>query len=118
MNSGEAEMNSYPALLESVSQLAEAMQDLNRRAVREYTPVVETILRTRSCDTRHIEHTLDGLLGFCGYEPALLLLANFAAITLRLIRRRRWTTSMPIGKCGRMKTGNSLVQRHRPTRAG
>jgi hypothetical protein len=66
-------MSSYPALLESVSQLAEAMQDLNRRAVREYSPVVETILQTRRRDTRHIEHTLDGLLGFCGYEPALLL---------------------------------------------
>jgi hypothetical protein len=73
MNSREAEMSDYPALLESVSQLAEAIQDLNRRAVLEYTPVVETILRTRSRDTRHIEHTLDGLLGFCGYEPALLL---------------------------------------------
>jgi hypothetical protein len=33
-------MSGYPALLESVSQIAEAMQDLNRRAVREYTPVI------------------------------------------------------------------------------
>lgn len=30
-------------------------------------------MRSRSRDTRHIEHTLDGLLGFCGYDPALLL---------------------------------------------
>lgn len=73
MNNRKAEMNGYPAMLASVSQLAEAMQDLNRRAVWEYTPVVEAILRTRSRDARDIEHTLDGLLVFCGCEPALLL---------------------------------------------
>jgi hypothetical protein len=28
-------------------------------------------LRSRSRDTRHIEHTLDGLLDFGGHEPVL-----------------------------------------------
>ena len=47
------------------------MRSLNQQAVREYTPVVESIVRSRSRDIQQIEHTLDGLLGFCGNEPAL-----------------------------------------------
>jgi hypothetical protein len=43
------------------------------RAVSQYTPIVETIIATSSRDVRHIEGTLDGLLDFCGYEPALRL---------------------------------------------
>ena len=66
-------MNSYSALLESISGLAQTLDGLNRQAVREYTPIVNAILHSRSRDTRHIEHTLDGLLDFCGYQPALLL---------------------------------------------
>ena len=65
--------DSYPALLESMSKLADTLRDLNRQAVREYAPLVESILRSQSRDIRHIEQILDGLLGFCGYEPALLL---------------------------------------------
>ena len=49
------------------------IQALNHRAVREFTPIVERILRSKSRDTRHIEHTLDRLLDFCGYEPILIL---------------------------------------------
>jgi hypothetical protein len=56
-----------------ISSIAERLQSLNRRAVREYTPLVEGIVRSRSRDISHIEHTLDGLLDFCGYEPALIL---------------------------------------------
>ncbi len=59
-------------LLQSIGGLAERLQSLNRQAVREYTPVVESILRC-SRDIRQIEHTLDGLLDFCGYDPALVL---------------------------------------------
>ena len=66
-------MNRHDALLESISEWARTLEGLNRQAVREYTPVVDEILRARSRDTRHIEHTLDGLLSFCGYEPAVLL---------------------------------------------
>lgn len=35
--------------------------------------IVAHILRSRNRDANHIEHTLDGLLSFCGYEPALAL---------------------------------------------
>lgn len=43
------------------------------RAVTQYTPIVETIITNKSRNVRHIEGTLDGLLDFCGYEPALRL---------------------------------------------
>jgi hypothetical protein len=59
--------------LQSICGIAKSLQALNQQAVREYTPVVESILHSRSRDTSHIEHTLDGLLNFCGYEPALVL---------------------------------------------
>ena len=59
--------------LDSIQGIAESLNALNRQAVREYEPIVESILRSRSRDTGHIEHTLDGLLSFCGYDPALVL---------------------------------------------
>ena len=66
-------MSDYANMLESISALAGSLRGINQQAVREYTPVVEAILRSRSRDARHIERTLDGLLDFCGHEPALQL---------------------------------------------
>ena len=59
--------------LQSIRHLAEQLQSLNQRAVLEYTPIVESILRSASRDVQHIEHTLDGLLDFCADESALVL---------------------------------------------
>ena len=59
--------------MQAIRTLAGSMQNLQRQAVQQYKPVVDDILRTRSRDTQHIEHTLDGLLDFCGHEPALQL---------------------------------------------
>lgn len=56
---------------QSLDGLVEALSNLNQQALTEYAPVVDSILRSLSRDTQHIEHTLDGLLGFCGYTPAL-----------------------------------------------
>lgn len=67
------DMDDYDTLFQSVSAIAELMQGLQAIAVAQYTPVVETIIATRSHDVRQIEHTLDGLLDFCGQEQALLL---------------------------------------------
>lgn len=61
------------AVPESLDGLVAALANLNQQAVRAYAPVVEDIVQSRSRDTQHIEHTLDGLLGFCGYTPALSL---------------------------------------------
>lgn len=64
-------MSEYDALYQAISALAEDMRDIQKRAAREYEPVVDDILRTRSRDIHHIEHTLDGLLDFCGFDPVL-----------------------------------------------
>lgn len=49
------------------------LDDLQQRAALQYKPVVDDILRTGSRDARHIEHTLDGLLDFCGFDPVLAM---------------------------------------------
>ena len=66
-------MSDYDKMFASIRDLASGIHALNQRALREYTPIVEAILRSPIPDTHHIEHTLDGLLDFCGYEPALHL---------------------------------------------
>jgi hypothetical protein len=60
-------------LVAAIVDLIESGSGLARQAVAEYTPIVDSIVRTRSKDIRHIEHTLDGLLGFCFDSEALLL---------------------------------------------
>lgn len=59
--------------MQAIRTLAGSMRDLQRQAAQAYLPVVDDILRTRSRDTQRIEHTLDGLLDFCGHEPVLQL---------------------------------------------
>jgi hypothetical protein len=66
-------MNNYNTLFEAVSVIAQEIQGLQTLAVTQYTPVVEAIIATRSRDVRQIEQTLDGLLDFCGHDPALQL---------------------------------------------
>jgi hypothetical protein len=66
-------MSEYETAFQSIGELAEQVHALNQRAVREYTPIVHGILVSGSRDVQHIEHTLDGLLDFCAYEPALVL---------------------------------------------
>jgi hypothetical protein len=57
--------------MQAIRTLAGSMRDLQRQAAQQYKPVVDDILLTRSQDIRHIEHTLDRLLDFCGHEPVL-----------------------------------------------
>lgn len=64
-------MRDYDALCKAIGSLVGSMRALQQQAARQYQPVVDDILRTRSRDIRHIEHTLDRLLDFCGYEPVL-----------------------------------------------
>ena len=66
-------MSDHDALCKTVGALAEAVCDLQQQAAQQYKPVVDGILLTRSRDIRHIEHTLDRLLDFCGHEPVLQL---------------------------------------------
>ena len=57
--------------MQSIRALAGSIRDLQKQAAQQYQPVVDDILLTRRRDIRLIEHTLDGLLDFCGYEPVL-----------------------------------------------
>jgi hypothetical protein len=66
-------MSDYDAMFESVRGMAERLHFLSQKAVVQYAPIVEAIIHTHSRHVRHIEHTLDGLLDFCGYDPALKL---------------------------------------------
>jgi hypothetical protein len=59
--------------IETIVDLVGSVSDLARRAVVEHAPVVDLIVRRRSRDVRHIEHTLDGLLDFC-LDPGALVL--------------------------------------------
>lgn len=58
---------------ERIRDLAKSLAALTRRAVAEYTPVVDSLVRSRSVDVREIERALDGLLDFC-FDPGMLSL--------------------------------------------
>ena len=58
---------------QAILDLVDSMRELEQRAALQYRPVVDDILRTGSRDAQHIEHTLDGLLDFCGHEPVVLM---------------------------------------------
>ena len=62
--------SNHDVVFKAIKGIAEDLQLLNQRALLEYTPIVESIINSNSRDVNHIEHTLDGLLGFCGYAPA------------------------------------------------
>lgn len=57
--------------MQAIRQLAGSVRKLQRQAAQQYQPVVDDILRTRTRDAEHIEHTLDRLLDFCGDEAVL-----------------------------------------------
>ena len=57
--------------MQAIRTLAGSMRELQQQAAQQYKPVVDGILFTRSRDIRHIEHTLDCLLDFCGHGPVL-----------------------------------------------
>ena len=58
---------------QAILDLVDSMRELEQRAALQYQPEVDDILRTGSRDAHHIEHTLDGLLDFCGHEPVVLM---------------------------------------------
>jgi len=57
----------------SIKALVQEMQGLADQALRQYTPVVESIIGSDNKDARHIKQTLDGLLDFCFYDPIVEL---------------------------------------------
>jgi hypothetical protein len=50
-----------------------SMQHLARRAVKEYAPIVDSLVQSGAADSHEVERTLDGLLAFCFDAEALQL---------------------------------------------
>ncbi len=58
---------------QAILDLVDSIRGLEKRAAQQYRPMVDDILRTGSRDAQRIEHTLGGLLDFCGHEPVVLM---------------------------------------------
>ena len=58
---------------QAILDLVDSLRELEQRAALHCRPVVDNILQTGSRDAQHIEHTLDGLLDFCGHAPVVLM---------------------------------------------
>jgi hypothetical protein len=63
----------YQDFFKSIRELVKYLGALRERAFVEYEPIVNGIIDSHSRDSKEIERTLDGLLGFCG-NPAVLRL--------------------------------------------
>ena len=69
---------------QAILDLVDSMRELEQRAALQYQPVVDDILQTGSRDAQQIEHTLDGLLDFCGHEPVVLMYRQLCRHYLQL----------------------------------
>ena len=58
---------------QAILNLVDSVRDLEQRAALQYRPVVDAILQNGSRDAQKIEHTLDGLLDFCGHALVVLM---------------------------------------------
>ena len=64
-------MSDADAIAGGLAALVGQLQRLQLQAAQQYQPVVDVLVRTGSRDVQQIEHTLDGLLDFCGHPPVL-----------------------------------------------
>jgi hypothetical protein len=64
-------MSDADAIAGALGALVGQLQQLQVRAAQQYQPVVDALVRNRSRDVQQIEHTLDGLLDFCGHARVL-----------------------------------------------
>ena len=64
-------MRNADAIDDGLDALVGQLQRLQLQAAQQYLPVVDALLRTGGRDVQQIEHTLDGLLDFCGNPPVL-----------------------------------------------
>lgn len=64
-------MSDFDAIAGGLDALVGQMQRLQLQAEQQYKPVVDDLVRAGSRDVQQIEHTLDGLLDFCGHTPVL-----------------------------------------------
>ena len=64
-------MSEFDAIAGGLDAFVGQLQQLQLQAAQQYKPVVDALVRTGSRDVQQIEHTLDGLLDFCGHAPVL-----------------------------------------------
>lgn len=55
----------------AILELAKGMQAISKKALIEYQNELEDIIDSDCHDKNRIEHTLDGMLGFC-FDPKML----------------------------------------------
>ena len=60
----DQEDDDYKKLIESIKPIAREMQLLSKRAVKEYTPIVNSILAGLISDEEEIAHVMDYMLDF------------------------------------------------------
>lgn len=70
---GPADARGEAELLKAVSGIIDGLRRIHGNAVDAYRPEVEAIIQTGSRSVDRIEHTLHGLLAFCGDDAALAL---------------------------------------------
>jgi len=63
----------FENLVTNLTALAESLRGIQELGIAQYTPVVESIIATRSRDVAHIERTLDHLLDFACHPAGFLL---------------------------------------------
>lgn len=66
-------MSDGDVIISALEPLVGQLRHLQLQAAQQYQPVVDALLRTGSRDVQQIEHTLDGLLDFCGHAPVLAM---------------------------------------------
>ncbi|MBX7138879.1 MAG: hypothetical protein K1X83_12960 [Oligoflexia bacterium] len=71
ISTAQAKFSEYKNMLNDLCVLGDRLQDLNEQALVIYKPTVEHIIASNCIDIDHIEHTLDGLVSICNYEPAI-----------------------------------------------
>lgn len=60
-------------MIEEISKLLENHKSLALQAHEQYSPLVTSIIASRTKDVNYICHTLDGILDFCYNDQMLLL---------------------------------------------
>ena len=69
------------------------LRGIQELGVAQYTPVVESIIATRSRDAHHIQHTLDHLLDFACHPAGLALYKTLTGRIRQLAER--YATPLP-----------------------
>jgi len=64
-------VSEFDAIAGGLDAFVGQLQQLQLQAAQQYQPVVDALVRTGSRDVQQIEHTLDGMLDFCGHAPVL-----------------------------------------------